>query len=437
MKSSPFQIGITILFVVLTLLAVAIFSGVIKTDDPAKDGGASGAVMLWGPYKKDHISKFLDEYNQSHQSFSVIYVEVPADRLDNDLVEAIASDAGPDLIILPQEGILRNRSKLYMIPYQSITERTFRDTYVQEGELFMLSGGIVALPLTIDPLIMYYNRNMFEAAGITQPPKTWNELTNHVPKLTKKGQNVTILQSALPFGIYENLNHAKDVLSMLLMQAGNPIVVKQNDKFFPVLLQNQSDQNSPAQAVVDFFTQFSDPNKETYTWNRSFTNARDQFINEELAIYFGYASELPIIASKNPNLNFDVTKVPQATDARAEVTFGEMQAVAVVKSSKNFQTAFKVASDLTGPDLLSKLIGALIQTSPVAPARRDMLSKAPENLYGPTLYNSAVISRGWYDPGEALTNPIFSDMVDKVSRGALSTQESTAEAHNRLLTIIK
>jgi len=296
---------------------------------------------------------------------------------------------------------------------------------------------VVGLPLTIDPLILYYNRDLLEGAGITTPPKTWDDVVRITPLLTKKGANQNILQSALPFGIYGNLNNAGDILSMLLFQAGNMIVAKQGETFSPVLGSNPlqtagSGVLSPAQAVVSFFTQFVDPTKETYTWNRSFTNARDSFISGQLAMYIGYASEVPSIVAQNPNLNFDITKVPQSSLTGTQITFGNMQAVAIVKASSNPVAALFIAGEMTGADFAGKLVDRLLATTPVAPARRDLLGNVPQNVFGPTLYSSAIIARGWYSPGKDIVNPIFNAMVDDVVRGAADISQAVSDAHSRL-----
>jgi ABC-type glycerol-3-phosphate transport system substrate-binding protein len=436
MKASPFQVGIVIFFIAFIVLAVLIFTGIIGKSGGTQAQTATGSVIFWGTYPQDVMGKLFSEYNAAHQTYSVVYVQVNATDLDTKLSDAIASGTGPDIVMLGQDQILKNQAKFFKIPYASLSQSTFRSTYIQEGELFMLPDGIVGLPFTVDPLIMFYNRNIFEGAGVIQPPKTWDELTQKVPLITKKDANLNLLQSAVPFGIYGNLNHARDIISMLLLQAGNPIVTVQSGTYIPALSIGMGQSSvSSAQAVVNFLTQFVDPGKDTYTWNRSFTNARDQFISEELAVYLGYASELPLISAKNPNLNFDVTKVPQASATATQLTFGRMNAIAIVKASKNTSTALVVAADLTSADFESKLVDALALTAPVAPARRDLLTKIPQTIYGPTLFNSAIIARGWYDPGQELTDPIFNDMVDSVVRGAADSASAVGAAQSRFSVI--
>ncbi len=440
MKTSPFQIGILIFFIVCVAVAMLLFTGVIGKDKTVNQG-SKGSVTLWGTYQQSVMGKMISEYNTSHpKSTSIVYVPIQAGTLETNLAEAIASGNGPDMVMINQEQIFKNQSKLYTIPYESLPEATFRATYAAEGELFMLPGGVIGLPLTIDPLIMYYNRDLMEGAGITIPPKTWNEVTKITPLLTKKDTNQNIIQSAIPFGIYSNLQNASDIVSLLVLQAGNPIVLKQNDKFravFGVSLSQTggSQEVLPAQAVVNFFTQFVDPTKETYTWNRSFTNARNEFISGELAIYIGYASELPSIVAQNPNLNFDITKVPQPALTGTQMTYGNVQALAIVKASKNISAAIGAASELTGAEFSAKLTEELLGIAPVAPARRDLLGKVPQNSFGPTLYSSAIISRGWYSPGRSVIDPIFNNLIDDVVRGVSSVTQSVNDAHSKLVVI--
>ena len=60
------------------------------------------------------------------------------------------------------------------------------------------------------------------------------------------------------------------------------------------------------ESVLRFYTQFADPAKETYSWNKTFQNDKNAFISGKLAFYFGYASEYKDIQQKNPNLRFDI-----------------------------------------------------------------------------------------------------------------------------------
>ncbi len=44
------------------------------------------------------------------------------------------------------------------------------------------------------------------------------------------------------------------------------------------------------------------------------SDSKNMFLAGDLALYFGFASELDDLKNKNPNLNFDVTLFPQTGD---------------------------------------------------------------------------------------------------------------------------
>ena len=53
-------------------------------------------------------------------------------------------------------------------------------------------GKRCALPLLADVYGLYYNKKLFKAAGITSPPKTWDEVTADAKKLTQKNPDGSI-----------------------------------------------------------------------------------------------------------------------------------------------------------------------------------------------------------------------------------------------------
>ena len=109
-------------------------------------------------------------------AINILYTQHSLDTLDIDLANAIAQGSGPDLVILPESHILKNSKLFASIPYSLISERTFDDTFTQAGDIFLTDNGIAALPFLVDPLVMYWNKDIFATAGVPTPPTTWNDL---------------------------------------------------------------------------------------------------------------------------------------------------------------------------------------------------------------------------------------------------------------------
>jgi ABC-type glycerol-3-phosphate transport system substrate-binding protein len=434
---SNFQIILTAVFIAFVIFAVMIFSGAIPIGNKktADNGGATGKVVLWGTIKKESISSLLDVFNGQNKTFTVAYVAKNPLTFDRELIEALASGVGPDMILLPNDLIIRYANKLFPIPYTNIPEATFRATYAGEGDLYLGSKGILGLPLTIDPIVMYYNQSLFEGAGIAKPPETWDDIAGISALLTKKDSDLSISQSTVALGEFDNVNHAKEIISMLLLQFGNPIVSRKDAVLSSTLgVFNDSGQN-PAVRVLDFYTAFSNPTDKTYySWNKGLPNAREQFIAGKLAIYFGYASELFTIQSKNPNLAFNVAKVPQLKNAQTKITYGAMNSLAILKTSKNPTTAYIATTMMSGADFASKLAVNLS----LPPARRDLLANKPQNnAYVPIFFDSALIARGWLDPMADVSTTIFRELISNIKSGRLSTQDSLGKADGQLAPYLK
>lgn len=425
MKGS-FQLIIIIVFIALAILGVLVFSGAIPIGQNSNETGGQGSVVLWGTVKSGAILPILDDFNKANPTFVVGYVEKSADTFDQDLLEALAAGAGPDMLFLPDSLVFHYANKILTVPYQNYPLASFKKIFAGAGEVFLTSNGILAFPIAIDPLVMYYNRSLLDASGIVYPPVFWDEFGKLVPALTKKDDSNKIIQSAVALGHFSNINNAKDIISALFMQAQNPIIAEKDGALQSVLSLPVGKYDLTS--ILGFYTSFADPNKDVYSWNKSFPNSRDVFSAEKLAFYFGYASELRSLVSKNPNQNFLAAPFPQIRDTSSKLTFAHVTGIAVSSFSKNLNTALMAANLMATGDFASKFATAL----GVAPARRDLLALKPGDAFSPTFYNSALYGRSWLDPSPKGTDDIFRLMVDRVLSNNMSITDAIKDASAKL-----
>src|SRR3989344_3370816 len=426
-----FQIITIIVFIAAAILGVLVFSGAIPIGNQNATGG-QGTVVLWGTVKSGAMLSLLEDFNNANPTFIVKYEEKSPDTFDQDLLEAIASGVGPDMFFLPDNLAFRYSNKIVTIPFASYSLATFKNTFASAGEVFLSSKGILAFPISIDPLVMYYNRSMLDANAVIFPPAFWDEFTNLVPFITKKDDSNKIIKSAAALGHFSNIAHAKDIISAFFMQAGNPIVSEKDGAFSSILSSFNSQYDLAS--VLKFYTDFADPSKNIYSWNRSMPNSVDAFSAENLAFYFGHASELATLINKNPNQNFFVAPIPQIKDAKFKLTGARVTGLAISSFSKNFNTAFVAASLMATGDFANKFA----MTLGVAPARRDLLKILPADSYSPTFYNSALFAKSWLDPSPQNTNDIFRRMIDGVLSNSVSTRDAISDADAKLnLLLVK
>jgi ABC-type glycerol-3-phosphate transport system substrate-binding protein len=433
---SNFQTVLVAVFLAFFVFAVLIFSGAIKLGDSSKSSGTlSGRVVIWGTFPNSSMSEVLTNIGSSNKDLNITYVNKNISTYQQDLIEAFANNKGPDLFIITPDMIARNNNFIYKIPYVSYPQKLFQDTFMDGASIYTDSEGVVGIPLVVDPLVLYYNKDILSNEGLVAPIKTWDELFTLNSVLTKKDNSGFISRSMIALGQYGNVTNVKDILASLLIQNDNPIVRRrvdeQNRIIYTSLLNTNPSRTSvsPMEAVIRFFTEFSNPSNTAYSWNRSLPSSLDMFTSGKLAFYIGRASELFKIESINPNLSFDVTDLPQIKDSPTKRTYGEIYGVVINKRSSNLSSAFGVIGAFSQGENAKSLSVALS----IPPTLRALLADKPtDNPYLFTFFNSALISRSWLDPDKEKSSLIFQELIENVLSNNLSVNEAIGKAQGQL-----
>lgn len=427
---SKFQLVTLGIFSGFIVIALIIFSiGKTSSTEPILD------VLVWGTMPKSEFTEMLKGSKlDQNETLKINYIQKEVEGFDNDLLEALVSGTAPDLFFLSSDSILKLQDRVYPISFKSYSERDFKNAFIEGAEIFLTENSILGLPVSIDPMVMYWNRDIFQSAGYVKPPQFWDEMYNLVPALSIKNNSSVIERSAVALGEYVNVSNAFEILSTLIMQSGNPIVEKNSAGFVSsVLTERYNFPVPPTESALSFYTEFSNPLRLFYSWNRSLPWSKNHFISGDLAIYFGPASELFEIRDKNPNLNFDVAYMPQAQEAEKNITYGKVEALALNKQSRKLAGALEVAKILSGPNAVL----ALSQARSLPPVRRDLLALNPERDYLEIFYDSAIIARPWLVPDKTQAGQIFRNMVESVISGRYRSSEAVKRADVELRELIK
>lgn len=426
-----FQIITVAIFAVFAVTGVVIFSGV---GGIGEDRDIIGKVEIWGVIPKDIINSIVEDMNAGNGRFSdVEYIEKDEATYEKEFVEALAAGKGPDLFLLAQDSIIRNQDKIIEISYETIPEREFKNTFIEEGEMFLTTSGILGLPFTIDPMVMYWNRDIFQTAGISNPPQFWDEMFVLSPKITQRDITSNIKRSFTALGEFDNVKNAKEILSAFIMQSGNKIVARSQNGFQSIIDDRLDFSIPPAEAALRFYTEFSNPIKSIYSWNRALPNSKQAFAAGDLAVYFGFASELQEIIRINPNLNFSISPLPQLRDSNTKITYGKMSALAIARNSQNPKGALAMSIIFTNIDNIS----AYSQNIGLPPVRRDLLSNKPSNAINSVFYDSAIMSKSWFDPDSKQSDDIFENMIESVTSGRARLGEAVNLADQELNALLR
>lgn len=412
---SNFQTILTAVFGGMILIAVVMFSGLIPGTGFNKSTQTANLVM-WGTISEDVAKTALDVLKNDKaiaKLYNITYVYKKPEVYEKDLVNALASGAGPDMFFVTQDTILRQKDKIYVWPYDYYPERTFKDSFVEEGELFLSPSGVVAVPYAVDPMVLYWNRDLFTEKGIAKPPATWNEFQDDSKLMTVFDTNKNIAFSGAALGEFSNVKNAKEILTTLILQSGAKIFGYSGGELQFLWGEENAEGNTPVESAVDFFSRFANTKYDSYSWNRALPLDRDVFTSGSLAMYLGFGSEFNYIKSKNLHLNFDISLMPQISGGKTSATFGKMYGLAVANNSNNKEAAMGAVIQLTGPASSA----AFVDGGSYSSARRDVVAEGQKDANRAVINKAAVQAKGWLDLDPEKTYTIFRSMVESIASG--------------------
>lgn len=432
MKLRPFELVMIVVFGGLAALSLFILATYKPEPDPGVVLASQvGQITVWGTIPAAQINNLLVEKTEEIPVFKQItYKYVNPLELSVKLTEAISYERGPDLILASHENLAALRGRIYPFPYDKSTQLVdIRSKYLDGAQIFALSDGLYGYPIAIDPMVMYWNKDILTTEGYLEPPKTWEKLVNDMfPTLIQRDFDRTIRRSVVSMGEYTNVRNAFGKLSMLMLQGGTKGVTENGKEYSIQLSVSSHGAGNPIRSATDFYTRFSKSSNTQYSWNRSLPEDRSQFIAGDLVFYFGYASEAGEIERANPNLNFDIAEVPQGAEATVRRTYGKIYGLSVLKSSDNISGAAAVMSVLAG----SAIAGEIATRNNLVPAYRAAVMAGSNDIYGRIAYKTAPITFGWLNPDRNATDEIFGTMIKDINENRRDVDGATGDALSKL-----
>lgn len=179
-------------FLAMILALTMVFSMMVFASANAEEV-VEISVMAWGyPAEKVAREAQAARFNELYPNIHVT-MEVTADY-DRKLDTMIAANNAPDIMETSDDWYNIRGNKGQLVDLRPFIERDGVDMskFVQRSiESYTLDNGMIeALPFCLDPFVMAYNKDLFDAAGVAYPEKgwTWNDALEMAKKLTNDGE---------------------------------------------------------------------------------------------------------------------------------------------------------------------------------------------------------------------------------------------------------
>jgi multiple sugar transport system substrate-binding protein len=178
-------------------VALAAISAVLLTACGGSGGGAaSGTVRFSGwtstPAEDKLLTDEIAAFQVKYPNIKVTYEPVPKD-FRTKLKAQLASGTEPDAFYVELGDAAGFMQKHVLLDLRSEMAKTGTNgSDFADGVMaaFKTGDAIYGIPKDFNTLALFYNKDMFTAAGVSPPTKdwTWSDLTSAAKKLTKPGQ---------------------------------------------------------------------------------------------------------------------------------------------------------------------------------------------------------------------------------------------------------
>lgn len=428
-------------FKVVNLLLVAVFlllSGFGCKMSEADKAKALKPITLnyWRVWDdEDAFEEILADYKLVHPNITIKYRKFKYEEFEQELINALAEDRGPDIFSIPQTWLLEYKPKLAPMPEEIKMAYIFEKTYfkIKKEQVVefrtqktpalrefkeryldtvfkdvVISNQVFGLPLSLETLVMFYNKDIINQAGITKIPTDWRTFQEAVIKATKFETEDKIIQSGTALGTGFNVERSFDIISILMMQNGASMSDLRGQPTFFSGLRQSSQSSNPGLIALQFYSDFASPLKSVYSWNNTMANSLEAFWASKIGFFFGYNYHIPQIRSRS-RINFGVAPIPQIPNNPTK-NYANYWLEVVSNKSKYQNEAWDFILFMNKPEEVKKFLDKVQRPT----AQRGLIDEQLDNEDLNAAVSQLLTAETWYKGRDILAaEQAFKEMAER------------------------
>ncbi|MDD4290239.1 MAG: extracellular solute-binding protein [Patescibacteria group bacterium] len=407
-------------------------------------------LTVWGVYEdRDALELLFNKFTNSYPTVTFEYRQFSAEEYENQLLNAWADDRGPDIYFLPNTLLRQYKEKgritampasvklpLRQVKISGISfmkktdiidslknvnlisrdDLDLKFANVVTGDVY-IDNKIYGLPLSLETLAMFYNRDMLDDAGIPKPPIVWSDEKNsddfvdQVKKITQLKKDGSFKQSGTALGTINNITNASDIIALFLMQADTNFANARGTI-------NLSSNKKITLAAINFYNDFSNPVKDIYSWNKDQSNSLEAFKGGQTAFFFGYPYHKDQISQNQ--INYGISTIPQLQYRISQdgeilalnpVNIANYWVMTVSHRTKKSDIAWGFIDFATKKENVK----VYLEKSEKPTALRDLIKEQSKNIRIAPFVNQILSAKSWYKgTSPELAKRYLEELTDRI-----------------------
>jgi multiple sugar transport system substrate-binding protein len=388
----------------------------------------SGTVTLtvsgWSssPAEDALVQQELNGFQQSHPNIKVNWSPIPGDYVAKMRANS-ASGNLPDVFYMQPAmapEYITSGKLLNLSPYMAKDNVPASNYYSSLLNPFTCkSGQIYGIPKDWGTLAVFYNKQLFQAAGVSFPSSnwTWDDMRADAKKLTKPGTAATSV-----YGITLPADSSR-WLAFLFADGGTVL----NSDGTQAAFNSQAGMDS-----LNFYAGFEKDGSSVLPANVGAGWAGEAFGKQRAAMALEGGWLIPYMKENFPNVQYDIAPVPTSPSGkRADLIF--TNAWSAFSNTKHPEAAWELVKYMTGQEVQT----TVLHSGFALPSLKS-LANDPYFAQNPgvkTMFDAATYGYADnYGPHDGVIHTDLTQAVEKVLLGKADAQTALQDAASKINT---
>lgn len=419
---------------ILVIITIFIFSFYGCGEKEKKSEKAQITVSFWGsPKEIKIIEDVVGEWDKNHLEIEVLLDHTPYSGYISKILTRIAGGTAPDIIACEVNLFPNFWGKdvfLNLNPYIKKDKSFSKDAFFKDVlKRFTIDGKVYGIPRDTAPFAcIYYNKHLFDKAGIEYPNDDWNwiDLLTKARKLTVRDKDGKIKQYGFYTWAWQNFVYSKG--GSIVDNVGNPTE----------FTLDESKAVEGLQFYVDLIKKYKVSPSPMNLVNMGM-GVEMMFKTERLAMLGSGIWETPALRDIK-DFKWDVAMFPKGPSGiRAFGTGGT--GYAILQSTKYPDMAWEIVKTLTSTETQRRLAKTgLAQPARVKVAEGPAFAKNPKPPKNKDMLNEAVkyvVYEPFHSRWREIKSLYITQKLDLVYMGKLGVEEAMDQLNPKINKILE